>query len=80
MTNTIIETPIAARVDMLDWPGLRSQLDDRGFAITDSLLSGTECEALADLFDGGRFRSTIDMARHRSARLGGDGGVPARPR
>ncbi len=29
------------------------------------LLSDDECEALADLFDGGRFRSTIDMARYR---------------
>ena len=65
MTNTSIETPVAARVDMLDWPRLRSQLDDRGFAITEPLLSATDCEALADLFDGGRFRSTIDMARHR---------------
>ncbi len=41
------------------------QLDERGFAVTEPLLSGAECEALAELFDGGRFRSTIDMARHR---------------
>ena len=65
MTNTSIETPIPRRVDMLDWPDLRSQLDDRGFAVTDPLLSADECEGLADLFEVGRFRSTIDMARHR---------------
>jgi hypothetical protein len=29
------------------------------------LLSPAECDELAGLFDGGRFRSTIDMARHR---------------
>ena len=56
---------IADRVDALDWDQLRAQLDDRGFAVTPELLDATECSALADLFDGGRFRSTIDMARHR---------------
>jgi hypothetical protein len=56
---------IADRVDALDWDELRAQLDDRGFAVTPELLDAAECSALADLFDGGRFRSTIDMARHR---------------
>jgi hypothetical protein len=56
---------IAERVDALDWDQLRAQLDDRGFAVTPELLDAAECSALADLFDGGRFRSTIDMARHR---------------
>ncbi len=56
---------IADRVDALDWDQLRAQLDDRGFAVTPELLDAAECSALADLFDGGRFRSTIDMARHR---------------
>jgi hypothetical protein len=53
------------RVDTLDWDDLGGQLDSRGFAITEPLLEGHECDALADLFDGGRFRSTINMARHR---------------
>ncbi|MGH2941257.1 MAG: 2OG-Fe(II) oxygenase [Solirubrobacteraceae bacterium] len=56
---------IQERVDTLDWDGLGHQLDGRGFAVTEPLLDGEECEALADLFDGGRFRSTIEMARHR---------------
>lgn len=56
---------LTGRVDALDWPELRAQLDDRGFAVTDRLLDHVECERVADLFDGGRFRSTIDMARHR---------------
>jgi hypothetical protein len=57
--------PVQDRVDALDWGGLRSQLDERGFAITEPLLGADECRDLAGLFDGGRFRSTVDMARHR---------------
>ena len=52
-------------VDALDWDDLDAQLDERGFAVTAPLLDETECQALATLFDDGRFRSTIDMARHR---------------
>lgn len=65
MSPSATETSLADRVDALDWDGLREQLDGRGFAITTPLLSPDECEALSDLFDGGRFRSTIDMARYR---------------
>ena len=53
------------RVGALDWDDLGSQLDNRGYAVTQPLLAGAECEDLSELFDGGRFRSTIDMARHR---------------
>jgi uncharacterized protein len=64
VTTTTITT-IEDRVDALAWPELREQLDGRGFAVTAPLLTEAECAELADLFDGGRFRSTIDMARHR---------------
>jgi hypothetical protein len=57
--------PPADRVDALDWDDLEAQLHARGFAITEPLLRPAECDELADLFDGGRFRSTVDMARHR---------------
>jgi uncharacterized protein len=53
------------RVEALDWTELQGELDGRGFAVTAGLLEAGECAGLADLFDGGRFRSTIDMARHR---------------
>ena len=56
---------ITERVDGLDWDGLRERLDVEGHAITPPLLDPREAEELAALFDGGRFRSTIDMARHR---------------
>lgn len=65
MTITSTETSLQGRVEALDWEGLRAQLDDRGFAITAPILERAECEELSDLFDGGRFRSTIEMARHR---------------
>jgi len=64
MTATITAT-VADRVHALGWAALRDELDTRGFAVTPTLLDAAECADLADLFDGGRFRSTIDMARHR---------------
>jgi hypothetical protein len=64
-TNAPTIAPVGARVDALDWADLTAQLDSRGFAVTAPLLSETETAELAELFDGGRFRSTIDMARHR---------------
>src|SRR4051794_2509301 len=60
MTSTVTD-----RVDALQWGALREQLDGQGFAITEPVLSAGECAELAELFDGGRFRSTIDMARYR---------------
>lgn len=67
---TSITTPrpadfTAERVHTLDWQALVAQLDARGFALTDPVLTGEECRELASLFDGDGFRSTIDMARHR---------------
>jgi hypothetical protein len=65
MTTASSAATVGARVDGLAWDELREQLDGRGFAITAPLLDASECEELSGLFDGGRFRSTIDMARHR---------------
>jgi hypothetical protein len=63
--TTATPTGVRERVDALDWDALRARLDDTGHAITAPLLDAEECEELADLFDDGRFRTTIDMARHR---------------
>ena len=63
--TTITSTNLQDRVDALGWSDLRRDIDERGFAVTDRLLSPGECRELADLFDGDGFRSTIDMARHR---------------
>jgi uncharacterized protein len=63
--TTATTADIRDRVDALDWDELREQLDGRGHAITAPLLDPPQCRELSDLFDGGRFRTTIDMARHR---------------
>src|SRR5437588_1023376 len=67
MTATTHDTTsdIRRRVEDLHWNKLAEHLDTVGHAITPPVLSGEECEQLANLFDEGRFRSTIDMARHR---------------
>jgi uncharacterized protein len=68
MTTAIsksVGSDIGDRVDALQWDELAGQLDDLGHAITPTLLTPDECDELTGLFDDGRFRSTIDMARHR---------------
>ena len=62
---TATKTTLGDRIEDLDWDDLTEQLDDRGFAITEPVLGASECDELSALFDSGRFRSTIDMARHR---------------
>jgi uncharacterized protein len=64
-TTAPASAPLTERVDALPWEDLRDQLDTRGFAVTAPLLRAREANELAALFDEGRFRSTIDMARHR---------------
>jgi hypothetical protein len=55
-----------ARVDGLAWPALWAELNDLGCVSTAPLLSPAECQRIAALYeDGARFRSTVDMARHR---------------
>jgi uncharacterized protein len=60
-----VTADVRERVDDLDWADLEAQLDAVGHALTPALLTEAECAELAGLFDGGHFRSTIDMARHR---------------
>jgi hypothetical protein len=63
--TTMTPTSLAGRVDALAWEDLRDDLDSSGFAVTPPLLTAAECDDLAAQFEDGRFRSTIDMARHR---------------
>src|SRR5919106_1386176 len=58
--------PIAERVHQLDWPLITADLDETGVALVGPVLGARECRSLIDLYaDDTRFRSTIDMARHR---------------
>jgi hypothetical protein len=56
----------AERVDAIHWATARGDVDELGVAGLGPLLSAAECRELAALYDDeGRFRSTVDMARHR---------------
>lgn len=60
---------MAHPVDDLDWRAVRSDLDTDGVALAGTVLSPGGCEALvAGYADDTRFRSTVDMARHRFGR------------
>ncbi len=57
---------LADRLAALDWPGLSSSLSSAGFARTPAVLDPAQCKALVELYrDEARFRSRVDMARHR---------------
>ncbi len=63
MTNAMAP---AARVDQLDWASVTAGLDDVGVALTAAVLDLGECGSLIALYDDdARFRSTVDMSRHR---------------
>ncbi|NRQ35651.1 2OG-Fe(II) oxygenase [Nonomuraea sp. NN258] len=54
------------RVAGADWPRLTGELDAHGCALTPRLLGPAECTEISALYDDvTRFRSTVDMARHR---------------
>jgi hypothetical protein len=64
-TATLAPAP-AERIAALDWPAIRSELDEVGVASFGPVLGRAECRELAGMYgDDARFRSTIDMARHR---------------
>ena len=57
---------LSDRVKNLDWDEHRRSLDDRGYVVTPQILYTSECREVVELFDDdARFRSVIDMRRHR---------------
>jgi uncharacterized protein len=57
---------LSERIEKLDWENLRESLDERGYAVTPGVLQAGECNDLISLFeDDTRYRSVIDMRRHR---------------
>ncbi|NGX10412.1 proline hydroxylase [Mycobacteroides franklinii] len=58
--------PWQERVDGTDWRSVGSELDAVGCALTGQLLTPEEAGAIAGLYsDADRFRSTVNMSRHR---------------
>ena len=56
----------ADRVDAADWTRIATELDELGCARIGPLLDPAETAEIAALYDDdSRFRSTVDMARHR---------------
>jgi uncharacterized protein len=54
------------RVNATDWDAVRADLDAYGCGLTGPLLTPAEAGAIAALYpDDARFRSTVDMKRHR---------------
>lgn len=65
-TSSATVEAFATRVDGLDWPSIAQSLDTIGIAPTGRILTDGECATIADYYDDDtRFRSTINMARHR---------------
>jgi hypothetical protein len=63
---TVTAASIAERVDGLDWDAVGTDLDRLGCAPTAPVLDAGECRDIRALYaDDSRFRSTVDMARHR---------------
>ena len=57
---------IANRLAQLPWAAIEQDLDEHGWARTPVVLTAAECRGLIALYDDDRrFRSRVDMARHR---------------
>ncbi|ASQ92636.1 2OG-Fe(II) oxygenase [Streptomyces sp. 11-1-2] len=66
MSTTTDTARLHQRVAAADWPELAEELDTHGCALTPRLLTPAQCARIAGLYEREeRFRSTIDMARHR---------------
>ncbi|MEN3977182.1 2OG-Fe(II) oxygenase [Emcibacter sp. SYSU 3D8] len=56
---------LSHRVAALDWPRIRCDLDEQGWALVTGILAAPECASLAGLYDDdGRFRKQVNMQRH----------------
>jgi uncharacterized protein len=69
MSTSVLKFPSAAgikdKVATLDWKKITVSLDAYGCAVAESVLTPSECRALAGMYnEDGLFRSRIVMARH----------------
>src|SRR5213595_2165034 len=56
---------IMQRVEALDWNHISQDLDSRGNAIIENLISSSGCDALVNLYsEDGTFRSRVVMEQH----------------
>src|SRR5215475_9376822 len=56
---------VAVRIGQLDWERISRELDERGNAVLEDILTPVECRDLSDLYRKNElFRSQVVMARH----------------
>ena len=59
------DATLALRLKAIDWPDIATELDARGCAVIEKLLSPEQCAVMAALYpDETKFRSRVVMARH----------------
>ncbi len=64
-SSDLLAQPLASRVAALDWTALGEELDARGCATTERLLTPEECQQVIALYSRReRFRRKVIMARH----------------
>jgi hypothetical protein len=64
--KSVANASVAERIEALDWTSAEQSLSERGYVVTDSLLSPEECAGLSALYnDASRFRSQVIMERYR---------------
>jgi uncharacterized protein len=61
-----LTTTVSKRISRFDWNALEHAIDENGFATMPPTLTPQESRALIELYqDESKFRTRIDMARHR---------------
>src|SRR5262249_16010151 len=61
-----VTATLAARVGRLPWDAMEKDLLEEGYAHVSAVLTAAECRDLVGLYgEDDRFRSRVDMARHR---------------
>jgi uncharacterized protein len=64
--KTVDMLTIERRIDALDWKEAEQSLSERGYAVTEHVLTVAECNSLVALYDDAtRFRSLVVMERYR---------------
>ena len=64
--ETLTAHSVEKRIDALGWEAARNSLSERGYTVTEPILSPEECASLASMYgDPSRFRSRIVMERYR---------------
>jgi uncharacterized protein len=64
-----LESDLASRIRSIDWQGVAQNLDTRGSALIEGMLTRAQCDALSSLYaDEQIFRSRIVMQRHAYGR------------